>query len=225
MTTSETAARVLLHLTKTAGGTLKTALWTTDGINVEFIYGPADKDRVRAMSKDGLDLIYGHVVYGIHDEIGLDDATRYMCFMRHPVTRTISHYHHLYNVERGPIGDKIRQSENIDEFFDELSHWEFNNFMCKVISGLGKTSATDDELFEAAKSAIDERFDFIGFQEYFPLSLKALSSHLGKPIKPASDINVGKYSLNAVGDRTLDTITSLNLADIRLYKYALEKFL
>lgn len=216
---------ILLHLTKTAGGTLKRALSETEGLNVSFLYNQADVDAAAAEDHDPIDLFYGHVMFGVHERLGLNDA-RYICFMRHPVTRTISHYYHLRNVEEGPVGEEIRASEDINDFFKNHQHWEFSNFMVKIISGYGpKVPEGGIGLFQKAQENINTRFDFIGFQEYFPLSLRKLSHKLGKKIEIKEDINIGRYSFGDVSENTLAKIEEINRADIELYKFCLNKFL
>lgn len=217
---------VFLHLTKTAGGTLKRALSGTDNYSVEMLYGPSDVERISQLNLDTTDMIYGHSVFGIHEKLGLNAIPRYMCFMRHPVTRTISHYHHLRNVDKGPVGDKIRASKDINDFFENSNHWEFSNFMVKIISGVGSKKPDQGvDAYQLAVENIEQHFDFIGFQEYFPLSLKKLSTTIERTIETEKDINVGRYRLEEVSDQTLEKIFNINKNDIRLYKFALRKFL
>lgn len=218
------ASKIMLHITKTAGGTLKTSLMNTEDLNVEFLYGPADLEKLQTRELDSVELIYGHTMMGVGDQLGLPDA-RYMCFMRHPVARTISHYYHLRNVEKGPVGEKIRQSEDINDFFENFQHWEFSNFMAKVISGVGPGVDENRSLVQTAMTNINDRFDFVGFQEYFPLSLRKLSKTLGKQIKVEKDINIGRYTLGSVSEATITKIEDINKADIELYKFSLNKFL
>ena len=201
-------------MTKTAGGTLKAALTGTPEVNVGFIYGPDDRARLAETGARTLDLIYGHTLYGVHEDLGLPAETRYMCFLRHPITRTISHYYHLRNVEKGPVGDKIRKSRDINDFFASHQHWEFSNFMAKVISGLGPRPPAEGE--SAVRIAIDNietRFDFVGFQEFFPLSIRAMSDQLGRPLTIETDVNRGRYAFSEVSEATIAKIDEINRAD------------
>ncbi len=220
------APKVFLHLTKTAGGTLKTALKRTSDLQTYFVYGAEDMDRLKEEEPGQYGLIYGHSTFGVHREVGLAEDTRYLCFMRHPITRTISHYYHLRNVDKGPVGDRIRASSDINDFFANHNHWEFSDFMTKVISGVGNKQPTKDmNIFRMAVDNLDNRFDFVGFQEFFPISIRSLSQFLGTKVSTKKDINIGRYSLSDIGPKTIDRIERLNQQDIRLYKYALRKFL
>lgn len=221
-----TSPRVFLHLTKTAGGTLKAALSEAPSLAVGFLYSSDDRRQLIESGMKGLDLIYGHTLFGVDDELGLHPETKYMCFMRHPVTRTISHYYHLRNVEKGPVGEKIRQSRNINHFFAEYHHWEFSNFMSKVISGLGRQSPTEGiSTLQMAVENIEARFEFIGFQEHFLLSMRALSARLGVPLSLKTEVNRGRYDLSDISEATIEKIERLNRVDMKLYKYCLKRFL
>lgn len=218
--------KVFLHLTKTAGGTLKTALENTPDISTFFVYNSSDVLTLKSLNPSDYDLIYGHSVFGLDREIGLSGNARYLCFMRHPIMRTISHYYHLRNVDSGPVGDRIRESSNINEFFAHHSHWEFSNFMMKIISGIGNSPAPEGvNVFRLAIDVLESRFDFVGFQEFFPISVRNLSQYLGTEVAVSRDVNVGRYSLGDVSSATISRISELNRQDIRLYKFALQKFL
>lgn len=218
--------KIFLHLTKTAGGTLKQALSNVPDWSLEMLYGQEDAERLANSNLSSVEMIYGHSVFGIHEQLGFEETPRYMCFMRHPITRTISHYHHLRNVDKGPVGEKIRSSEDINDFFERLNHWEFSNFMVKIIAGVG--SQKPKEGVNAYRLAVDNlknHFDFVGFQEFFPLSLKKLSNQLGKQVVTEKDINIGRYRFEDISDETLEKIEEINKNDIRLYKFALDQFL
>ncbi|MDG3041559.1 sulfotransferase family 2 domain-containing protein [Roseicyclus marinus] len=218
--------RIFLHLTKTAGGTLKSVLSDTPNLSTYFVYGQQDVLRLKEESPNEYDFVYGHSVYGLHATLGLPESTRYMCFMRHPVTRTISHYYHLRNVEKGPIGDRIRASKDINDFFANNSHWEFSNFMVKVISGVGNARPSPGvNAFRMAVDNLENLFDFVGFQEYFPISVRSLSKLIGHELVVKKDINIGRYSLGDISSTTLSRIEELNIQDIKLYKFAIRKFL
>ena len=217
---------VCLHITKTAGGTLKSALQSAAGLNVEFIYNAMDRQKLAERDLSGVDMIYGHAMFGIHNELRFGDDAKYMCFMRHPLARTISHYYHLRNVDKGAIGDKIRQSSDINDFFENYHHWEFSNMMTRVVSGVGVARGADeDEILEKASENLRKRFSFVGFQEFFSFSMRDLSKFLQQDLPLEKDINVGRYDISAISQKTLDHITETNQQDLALYKLALRRFL
>ena len=159
---------------------LKRALKNDEKLNVEFISVPPDRKRLAGEDTSHIDLLFGHMPDDVHEEVGYGDDPRYLCFMRHPIARTISHYYHLRNVDKNPVGDKIRESKNIDDFFLNYQHWEFKNFMTGMISGFGKKAVgREQEAFEIAKGNLDKNFDFVGFHKYFSFSMRKLSTYLG----------------------------------------------
>ena len=215
---------IFLHVTKTAGGTLKAALRNLPGRRVEMVYGPADKDRLADTDLSGVDMIYGHVIFGLHEKLKI--APKYACFMRHPVTRTISHYYHLRNVEGGPVGDLIRASADINDFFARHRHWEFSNLITKIVSGSGNDRVPDEPaMLDHALANVAAHFSFIGFQEFFPISLRKLSQDVGQDIVTRRDANIGHYDLSSVSAATLDKIVAMNQLDLALYKASLARFL
>lgn len=98
--------------------------------------------------------------------------------------------------------------------------------MMKVISGVGNSTPPEDvNIFRRAVEILDTRFDFVGFQEFFPISVRALGECLGHKIDIDRDINIGRYNLGDVYPETIARIEILNQQDLRLYKFALRKFL
>lgn len=222
---NSSGTKVMLHITKTAGGTLKKALIETKSIASHFVYSRDDLDSLRALENNRLDLVYGHTMFGVHSQVGLPEATPYMCFMRHPIARTISHYFHLRNVDKSKVGDIIRASKDINDFFENYKHWEFSNLMSKIISGVGNQPISEDVFLPLAIENLENQFCFVGFQEHFPLSMRGLSKVLGHEILFRTDQNVGRYKLDDVDPITIKRIEALNEKDLILYKFALQKFL
>lgn len=209
-----------LHLTKTAGGTLRRALKGAMGERVRFANAPALKE-IENAQLDGVEILFGHNTYGIHESLGR--TPRYACFVRHPVARVVSHYYQLRNVDRSPIGDKIRESTDINDYFKRSSYRGFANMMTRVIAGHGPQS--DDERLAVALENIEQRFAFVGFQEHFNQSLRRLGGMLGVRLAPKRNMNVGHYNLAEVSDRTLEAIEAANEADLALYRRCLWWFL
>lgn len=109
---------ICLHIAKTAGGTLKRALKDNSGVRVEFMYGAKDRQELAACNLSDTDLIYGHNRFEVHEELNLPFVPRYFRYVRPPISRTISHYHHLRNVDTSAVGDKTCVSKDINDFCD-----------------------------------------------------------------------------------------------------------
>lgn len=210
---------IFLHVTKTAGGSLKGALEKLQGRKVAVCNGSKD---VKNVSKD-VDLLFGHMVYGVHNDFHKD--AKYMAFVRHPLSRTISHFYQLANVDKSHIGEKIQKYQDINEFFLLDHHWEFENFLCKILSGEISPSMGDFELYQKAQKTIEERYEFIGIQEFMQLSMLRLSRILNEDLKIEKNINIGQYKLFDIDASTIDKILERNQADMMLYENLVSRFL
>lgn len=217
---------ICLHIAKTAGGTLKRALIDNPDVAVEFLYGAKDREALASQDLSKTDLIYGHTRFGIHEMLNMKTTPRYFCYMRHPLSRTISHYFHLRNVDRSPSGDKIRRSADINDFIMNMKHWEFNNFMTRIVSGNSRDGGmSDDEMLDTAKKNLTDHFDFVGFQEFFALSGMKLGDLLETKFAFEKDVNVGRYDFSQISEETIEKIKALNENDLKLYKFAIDRFL
>lgn len=215
---------LFMHITKTAGGTLKSVLDDALGEKVRFAYGAEQLESLKNTPLSGAEMVYGHFMFGLHESLGV--APRYACFVRHPVVRTISHYYHLRNVEPGPIGEKARSSHDINDFFERFEHWEFSNLMSRIIAGVKPGEAKGgQEIYEMAVANLHASFDFVGFQEHFPLSMRRLASLIDTPLTIGRNVNVGSYALEEVAETTFRHIEEANRHDLALYKLCLERYL
>lgn len=227
---SETYTKlVFIHLTKTAGGTLKSEIGRQNKINPIFIYNEEDW---RDYDNDSHNVIYGHPDNWLFGNIGkplprVEGNIRYIAFLRDPVARTISHYYHLRNVDDGPAGDQIRTFPDINVFFAESYHWEFENYFCRIFSNYTDILSREnmDEKFYSAIDVVCNKMFFVGFQEFFEQSLLCLNKKTGLELAPKKNANIGKYSLLDVTPKTLETIERLNYFDIKLYNHVLSGFL
>lgn len=215
---------VFIHLTKTAGGTLKELVASEASFSPLFVYNLNDWQQYDRQQHN---VIYGHPDTWLYGKIGesLDeshDRLAYITFLRHPLTRTISHFYHLVHVDRGPVGERLRSYKDINEFFAKDYHWEFNNYYCKVFSTHSNLRDNQDfeQRVEEARDTIQNKLSFVGFQEYMGLSLLALNSMLNTELRIGSSVNLGSYSYQGISKETLKTIILLNEHDLKLYKFA-----
>lgn len=215
---------VFIHLTKTAGGTLKEAVINETAFSTLFVYGEEDWKRY---DRNKHDVIYGHPNKWLYGNIGkaLDesgDRFAYITFLRHPITRTISHFYHLARVDKGEVGERIRSYQDINEFFANDYHWEFNNYYCKIFSTHQNLRDNEDfeQRVEEARKNIQDHLSFVGFQEYMGLSLLTLNSMLGSHLSLDTSVNLGDYSYQTINKATLNKLVLLNEHDLKLYKLA-----
>lgn len=208
-----------LHLTKTAGGSLKEAFKNSNR-QVQFHYIHEEGFQRDFSYPEDIDVIFGHYVFGAHRN--KHHVARYGCFLRDPIERTISHFYHLFNNDPGPVGEKARAAKNINAFLLESGHWEFDNFMCRVISGRGNKLKWGDagyNVYAEARTNLLNHFEFVGIFEEMETSLSRLGAILPGLNMDLPVVNKGQYS-KEVPLETREIIASLNCFDTLLYNEA-----
>jgi hypothetical protein len=217
---------LFIHLTKTAGGSLKELVKSILNHQSLFYY---DDDQLPTINSDSK-IIFGHFRFGLHEKMNL--PPKYACIFRHPITRTISHYYHLYNHDQSFVGETIRNSDqDINEFFEKSYHWEFENFMCKILSGINDTELYDSlnslSAYHATLKNVYNSFEFIGLFEYLDLSIYTLLKKINiqETVVNIPKVNIGNYNISQVSEKTIERICELNYYDILLYRKLAYKFL
>ncbi len=210
-----------MHITKTAGGSLKDALRRSEE-DVIFHYPGEDGFRRNLAYERKPKILFGHYIYGVHQLVGVEP--RYACFLREPIARTISHFHHLRNNDRSTVGDQTREFERIEQYVETAKHWEFDNFLCRVISGAANTikyGTVGRNVYALARENLRNHFEYIGFFEDMPDSLDRLRKIM--PTLPADlgSINTGKYD-KEVPAETSRMLREFNVFDQMLYQDAIE---
>lgn len=215
-----------MHITKTAGGSLKELFKTaaTEGHDIGFHYPDEPGFRPFFDYKALPEIIFGHYSYGVHERV--DAKADYACFLREPISRTISHYHHLKNNDTGNIGKNLRSFESIEQYLKYGRHWEFDNFLTRNLSGVanqtpfGGVSCT---IYEKARYNLRCNFRFVGIFEHMQESLRRLQQVL--PIRAGNppEVNIGTYSRETSAEE-LRMLRALNRFDEMLYEEALDRF-
>lgn len=209
-----------IHVTKTAGGTIKKMLREGD-LNIQFHY-PGEHGFSKDFSySDDFDAIYGHYRFGAHEIMGVDP--NYACFVRNPFSRTVSHFYHLKNVAKNAAGDKARQFGDIGSFLSNTKSMDLDNLQTRMISGIGRDIGYQklDQL--AADLAIDNLrryFRFIGVFEDLASSIDRLNALLpGLKGSLAPHVNKGSYS-DGLSEESIELINLHNSLDMQVYDEA-----
>jgi hypothetical protein len=212
-----------LHITKTAGGSIKEAFRNSD-VAVQFHYRGQDGFKQYFNYAENVEVVFGHYIFGAHNFA--ETPPTYACFVREPVARTLSHYHHLKNNDRGPVGEKVRSFEDIDTTLLQMKHWEFDNFLCRIISGIGKEVKFGDvgfNTYELARRNLKNHFEFIGIFEEMRESLVRLNRKFPSLGLDLGTVNLGKYD-KVIPEKTRELLIRLNRFDELLYQDALKLF-
>ena len=209
-----------MHITKTAGGTLKSMLRDANA-GVVFHY-PNEKTFDHDFRYSfATNVLYGHYIFGAHRQMG--QVPNYACFLRNPIDRTISHFHHLHNVDQGRLGALARQHGNITEFVQNTQHWEMDNFQTRVISGVGndvKFGQLTPLHLKQAMDNLESHFRFIGIFEKLEESLIHLRDLIPEVSGKLPHVNKGKYK-KSENTKVLSKLHRLNGFDAVLYDFAL----
>ncbi len=210
-----------MHITKTAGGTIK-SMFRDCGVPVQFHYPGEAGFHPQFGYSFATPILYGHYIYGAHDRMGL--APNYACFLRDPIARALSHFHHLHNVDKSHLGDLARQHKTIEAYADQARHWEMDNFQTRVISGVGndvKFRQMTHAHLRLAMENLDAHFRYIGIFEDLKGSLSRLQGFVPELADKLPHVNKGKYE-RKIADGTLDKLCDLHRFDLILYDYACE---
>lgn len=215
-----------MHLTKTAGGSLKELLRDAarGGDDILFYYADEPGFRPHFDYDRFPRVMFGHYTYGVHENAEL--PANYACFLREPVARTISHYHHLKNNDYSPIGKRLRNFESMEQYLKYSKHWEFDNFLTRSISGVINQVRHGDvgyNIYEKARYNLRCNFSYIGIFERMQESLKRLKPVIPKISQKLPSVNVGNYSKTTSAEE-LRLLRSLNRFDELLYEEALALF-
>lgn len=215
-----------MHITKTAGGSLKELFKkaAAAGESVSFHYNDEPGFRVHFDYQPMPKIMFGHYTYGQHEKC--DAKADYACFLREPVARTVSHYHHLKNHDNGPVGKNLRNFESLEQYLKYARHWEFDNFLTRTISGVANQIRFGDvgyNTYEKARYNLRCNFSYVGIFERMEESLDRLKKIV--PIRPEKmpQVNVGKYSRGTSAEEHR-LLRSLNRFDEMLYEEALAVF-
>ena len=203
---------VLAHIPKTAGTSLRNALERqfsdhrhifdygrnspkTSQDYANLIYGnPFLKGYRDALPKEDGVLVSGH--FGLKKYWNVFHPSSFIVFIREPVSRLISEYHHFVN--------NYGYEQSLDAFVENK---RFQNVLFRNLAV---------EL---------EKVGFIGVKEKYDESLAVLSKRLGRKIQSRRD-NVGKTGTSETplaDDQLLAKIKRINRDDIDLYHYLVEE--
>jgi hypothetical protein len=224
---------VFVHIPKTAGISLREVLLERydEARRFRILHPADDLAKLAALTQEQrgrLDLIEGHMYYGVHQLIGRE--CRYMTMLRDPVERVLSCYsyvrendwHHLYDrIARGgmSLADCLRDSVSI----------ELDNHMVRTLAGqqyihlpFGHVAPA---MLEEAKSNLST-FAAVGLCEEFDQSLALFARTFGwRGAKPRlSNATRGRVRREELDDQTVALVESHNALDRELYAHARSLF-
>lgn len=220
-------AIIFVHIPKTAGTTLHMIIERQ--YPPELVYTLGEKrsfDDFRNLSETRraeIRLLRGHMNLGAHEF--LPGKSLYITLLRDPIERVISYYYFIRRTPTHYHYDLIT-SNNLDllAFLESKADILMANGQTRILSGgayeYGFGECTQ-EVLEAAKRNLRERFAVVGLTERFDETLLLLKNALGwrnlfyTPQRVATD----RPKRNELAPDTLDAIVEANQLDIELYQY------
>ena len=174
---------------------------------------------MRTSAREALKVIYGHFFFGTHRILQRPGA--YMTILRSPLDRVVSQYNYDVSNRADVVVDKTDGSILGLSSAMETGDFQYNNLMCRMISGLGPSLSSDDELVSTALTNVKSSFAFVGFLEEEALAgrlSRHLSIHLGRNINVELPFVNSLEKTAYISDLDKGRVLRHNKADIELYE-------
>lgn len=226
---------VFLHIPKTAGTTLKTVLlrhyapWRVHRFYPEGGHARLLRDlRHRLDAGQRIDLILGHLGFGIHEDI--DREVRYLTVLREPVRRVLSLYRHVRRTPDHPLHGEV-QGMSVYDFVNSGIDDSVANNQTRFLSGdkwneeMGRARRPATELLSAALRNLD-RIAVVGVSERLDETLLILRRTMDWRDVYYASLNIGHDGdpTSTVERRTVERIAELNQQDTALYNEVVRRF-
>lgn len=158
----------------------------------------------------------GHMPFGLHRALSCE--YKYITFIRNPVDRIISNYHHMYFHKHHPAYGIIHKEQiGLEDFVYDSRFRDGQNFMTRVLSGTYESVPVTQSLYDKALNNVVETNMFVGVQEDFETSLALLAKelHWSKPLFTVH-ANRGKVR-QEYPKEVLERVALQNEWDMKLY--------
>lgn len=237
---------IFMHIPKTAGSTLhqlfhlnyrKEQIYTlgitgapTEGSFIDrHTASVANFHSLTKQEQSEFKVVLGHMPYGLHRAFESD--AQYITFLRHPISRILSHYNFVKESPRHYLHDKTKnEAKTVADYVERLKSKELNNGMLRCFLGKDHQKipfgGCRREMIEVALERIEKRFVAVGIQEYFEESISHLctvNDWKTSEIK-ARNVSKSQYSKD-LKNSEVESILRYNSLDLLLYEEIRKKFL
>lgn len=232
---------IFLHIGKTGGSTVRKVLHRNfKRSDVLLIRSAQRRDTLRPRREGSLDdlaavpadrlrrarLIEGHLIFGAHELV--PGPSTYITLLRKPVPLVISQYRFVQRTPGHRLHDIVAsQQMSLEDYVHDGVSLEVDNSQTRVLSGDVSTrfGEVSQDMLEAAKRNIEERFAVVGFLERFDESIVLMHEVFGWSRLAYSRVKVAPSSQNEpVNPETIRHLEELNRFDIELYGFAMRRF-
>jgi len=215
-----------VHIPKTAGTTLHKILVHQYPKSRVFIHhdtnGPPDAALAETISKSGAELIVGHFSVGLHHHL---PGLRYITCLRDPVSRIASHYRHAHHDPTHYLHQAAR-SMTLAGYAACGRSGELDNGMTRMLAGMSDFhhDPVDESVYQRALHHLETYFDAIVLTEQFDASILLAAERLHWPTPWYVKRKQGRGGKPSISPESHAAITAANEFDIRLHRWACERF-
>jgi hypothetical protein len=239
MTTNDRPTVIFLHVGKTAGATMRSALRREFGRGqvMEIRAPEVAPDRLR---RDGAvewfaslpqserarpRLIMGHMTYGLHAFV--PRPSEYVTLLREPVALVRSQYNHVRRHEGHLLHDRAKAYPDLASYIESGISLEMDNSQTRAFAGDTTTpfGACTPEMLDRAKANL-ERFAVAGLTERFDESLVAMIRTFGwrRVAYVTTNVDPNRAARQPLTERESDLVREHNVLDLDLYAWANDRF-
>jgi hypothetical protein len=217
---------IFVHIPRTGGTTLHNILSRIypekDRLHIHQVKTPLKKIITQHTKPASPFLIQGHM--DITDVLESEGNFTFT-FLREPVSRVLSHYHHLKETPSRHFEYLNRAGTTIESFYALKEKNDIDNGLTRYIGGFinipfGEINETH---YLKALENLKHKINFFGIQEYYNESLILLATKLGWPLPLYRKKNVSKEG-SALNKETHDFLREANRWDVLLFEKAKEIF-
>ena len=167
-------------------------------------------------------VVKGHVPFGLHTSFS--KPATYLTFLRDPVKRCISEYHHIY---RDPYFKELAaKNYSLKEMLTGGHHRNLDNCQVRFLAAANALpfGEVNEATYETAIKNFDEHFKIFGLSERFDESILYVSRKLHWSWPFYVSANLRRQKEVQFDAETMELLRRQNRYDIALYEHARRRF-
>lgn len=169
--------------------------------------------------------VVANLPYGLHEFL-LRRVT-YFAFLREPVSRCESYWHHAYRLRaNGNLWSTLEKYDlDLDSALRAGVAYQFSNDQTRMISGSSAADVSRDQ-YELARYNIEHHFEFVGAVEQFSTCVRKLARRLRwRDTTPRHENARLRENRGPLPPRNARTFREANEWDARLHQWLVRSYL